>query len=250
MPVPSVFLSPSTQHFNLYVNGGNERYYMNQIADRMEPYLFSSGIIFSRNNPNLDFRAAIAASNAGNYCVHFSIHSNAAGPGREGQVRGSEMYYCPQCAESRRLAVITANNMKYIYPDPSRVRIVPTTTLGEVVNTRAVAILAEVAYHDNIEDAQWIKDNLDEIAVVLVQALCDYCGVLFTEAGPVFFGRAVTGGGNLNIRQRPSVSSRILGIIPNGASGIRIIGRAGNWYAVRFNNISGYASADFIEKNE
>ena len=243
--MPSIFLSPSTQHANLYVNGGNERQYMNYIADRMEPYLISSCISFSRNDPNRDFRAAIIASNAGNYDVHFSIHSNAAGPGREGQVRGSEFYYDPNSSESRRLATITANNMKYIYPDPSKVRIVTTTTLGEVVNTRAVAILCEVAYHDNIEDAEWIKANLTPIAVVLVHALCDYFGITFAEAQAVTTGTVVTGGANLNIRQHPSATSRLMGSIPSGAS-VRITGRCGNWYGVRYNNISGFASADFI----
>ena len=42
--MPNVFLSPSTQEWNPYVNGGSEEFYMNQIADRMEPYLRSSGI--------------------------------------------------------------------------------------------------------------------------------------------------------------------------------------------------------------
>ena len=36
--MPNVFLSPSTQEWNPYVNGGSEEFYMNQIADRMEPY--------------------------------------------------------------------------------------------------------------------------------------------------------------------------------------------------------------------
>ena len=42
--MPSVFLSPSTQQWNQYVNGGNEEQQMNLIADAMEPYLRSSGI--------------------------------------------------------------------------------------------------------------------------------------------------------------------------------------------------------------
>ena len=33
--MPSVFLSPSLQEYNPYVNGGNEEYYMNLIADEM-----------------------------------------------------------------------------------------------------------------------------------------------------------------------------------------------------------------------
>ena len=39
--MPSIYLSPSLQPYNKYVNGGDEQYYMNLIADAMEPYLTS-----------------------------------------------------------------------------------------------------------------------------------------------------------------------------------------------------------------
>ena len=64
--MPSVFLSPSTQEYNLYVNGGTEEYYANLIADAMVPYLRASGITFSRNNPGGTVSNSIADSNAGN----------------------------------------------------------------------------------------------------------------------------------------------------------------------------------------
>ena len=41
-----LYLSPSTQEYNPYVNGGNEEYYMNLLADELEPYLRASGISF------------------------------------------------------------------------------------------------------------------------------------------------------------------------------------------------------------
>ena len=38
MTMPSVFLSPSTQEYNPYITGaGSEEYFMNRIADAMEP---------------------------------------------------------------------------------------------------------------------------------------------------------------------------------------------------------------------
>ena len=51
--MPKVFLSPSTQEWNPYAGSenGNEELYMNLIADRMEPYLRSSGITYVRNDP-------------------------------------------------------------------------------------------------------------------------------------------------------------------------------------------------------
>lgn len=78
--MPSVFISPSTQEFNPYVDGGNEEYYMNLVADEMIPYLVASGITVGRNNPNESLRQAINLSNAGNYDLHLALHSNAAPP--------------------------------------------------------------------------------------------------------------------------------------------------------------------------
>ena len=49
--MPKVFLSPSTQEWNKYATEGNEEQYMNLLADLMEPYLLSSGISFTRNDP-------------------------------------------------------------------------------------------------------------------------------------------------------------------------------------------------------
>ena len=46
--MPNLFLSPSVQEYNPYINGlGSEEYYMNLVADAMEPYLISCGISFT-----------------------------------------------------------------------------------------------------------------------------------------------------------------------------------------------------------
>ena len=50
--MPTIFLSPSTQEYNQYVTGaGSEEYFMNLLADAMEPLLLSNGIQFTRNDP-------------------------------------------------------------------------------------------------------------------------------------------------------------------------------------------------------
>ena len=49
--MPFLFLSPSTQYFNPYVTTGDERYWMNALADEMMPYLHASGITVTRNDP-------------------------------------------------------------------------------------------------------------------------------------------------------------------------------------------------------
>ena len=76
--MPDVYLSPSTQGYNPYIIGESEKYYMNLLADAMEPYLSSSGISYGRNDPNGNAAAAVARGNRGNYRLYLALHSNAA----------------------------------------------------------------------------------------------------------------------------------------------------------------------------
>ena len=244
--MPKIFLSPSTQEWNQYVTGGNEEEYMNLLADRMEPYLRSSGITYVRNDPSRNVVGAISDSNAGNFDVHLALHSNAAPERLAGKLRGIDIYFSPSSYDSERLATIIANNIKSIYPLPDKTRAVPTTSLGEVTQTRAVAVLCELGYHDNVEDVTWLKNNLEAIAANLVQSLCDYFGIPFVKAGPVFNGIVAAGGSNLNIRDYPSTGGQIIGSIPDEAR-LTIYGDVGNgWYVVHYNGVTGYASSQFI----
>lgn len=178
--MPSIYLSPSTQEFNPYIIGGTEEYYMNLIADAMEPYLYATGIEFTRNTPDMTAASSIAASNSGNYDLHLALHSNASG-GEAGSRRGSEVYYFPTSVRGKRAAEIIANNLQIIYPIPNGVRAIPTTTLGEVRRTKAPSVLIEFAYHDNYEDAVWIRDNINAIAQNVVMSLADYFGIPFVS---------------------------------------------------------------------
>ena len=179
--MPNIYLSPSLQEWNPYVDGGNEEYYMNLIADAMEPYLKASGISFTRNSPDMTLRQAINQSNMGNYDLHLAIHSNASGENSAGQNRGVEVYYYPNSTKGQNFAETLATNFSDLYPIPERVRTLPTTTLGELRLTRAPAALIEVAYHDNIDDARWIRDNINNIARNLSKSVTETLGVPFVE---------------------------------------------------------------------
>jgi N-acetylmuramoyl-L-alanine amidase len=178
---PSVFLSPSVQEFNPFITGESEEYWMNRIVDAMIPYLEASGIRYGRNNPDESLSQAIAASNAGGYDFHLSIHSNASPETMPGAFRGPNIYYYSFSDEGRRMAEIIAENFAAIYPDPELVITIPSTTLAELRRTVAPANLIEVAYHDNWEDANWIINNIDPIARALVLSLTQYFGVPFVE---------------------------------------------------------------------
>lgn len=179
--MPRIYLSPSTQEYNPYAGGGNEEYYTNLIADAMVPYLRASGIAFDRNNPGGTVNTSISASNSGKYDLHLAIHSNAAPERFSGSIKGPDVYYFRTSNKAKLAAEIFANNLKIIYPTPALVTVVPTTSLAELKRTKAVALLIEIAYHDNEDDANWIKNNISSIGRNLSLSTCDYLGVPFVE---------------------------------------------------------------------
>lgn len=247
--MPYLFLSPSTQEFNPYITTGNEEYWMNMIADRMEPYLLASGIGFTRNDPDLNAAAAIRQSNAGDYDFHLALHSNAAPESSSGTFRGIDIYYYPTSTEGLRMANILVDVLKPIYPLPDLVRALPTRAIGEVRRTEAPSVLAELGYHDNPEDAMWIENNLDAIAGALSLGITEYFGVPFLEPTPVRQGKVTVQSGRLNIRALPTTASAILTTANNGDP-LTIYGENENWYSVGYNGIVGYASTAFVTVNQ
>ena len=142
----SIFLSPSVQEYNKYLTGGDEEQYMNLIADAMMPYLEASGIYVTRNDPDEPLSAAIAASNAGVYDLHLALHSNASPESLSGQLQGPDVYYYRDSIRGQEAATVFANNLKWLYPIPDLVTIIPNTTLAELRRVTAPAVLLELAY--------------------------------------------------------------------------------------------------------
>lgn len=247
--MPIIYLSPSTQEWNPYVNGGNEEYYMNLIADAMVPFLRSSGIRYVRNTPDMTAATSIKASNQGNYDLHVALHSNAAPADEAGLRQGAEVYYSPNSPKGQRAAEIIAENLKLVYPYPWLVKTVPTTYLGEVTKTRAPAVLIEFAYHDNPEDADWIRKNIPAIAENVVLSLTEYFGIPFVPAQPARRGVVSVKSGWLNIRERPNLEARVIARAWDG-NPITVLGQWENWYVVDYYGNVGYADSRYIVLRE
>lgn len=246
--MPDVYLSPSTQGYNPYIIGESEKYYMNLLADAMEPYLSSSGISYGRNDPNGNAAAAVARGNRGNYRLYLALHSNAAPEIYEGMLRGPDVYYYPTSAQGKRAAEIIANGLREIYPEPELVNTRSSTELLELRRSKAPAAYLELAYHDNEQDARWIADNIDAIAENLVISIADFLGVQYYPPAFPATGTVSTRGGVLNVRRAPNTTSAVIGTLPNGRT-VKIIGALNGWYAIEFKNTTGYVSAGNIKRN-
>lgn len=180
--MPSVYLSPSTQEFNRFINGGNEEFYMNRIVDAMIPYLRASGIEFALNNPGESVERSVERSNEFPYNLHLAIHSRGTPSGAPTADRGINIYhffFSPVNGE--KAAYIIAQNLKKIYPRPDLVSVVPNLNMIELRYTNAPAVLAELGYDDNIQDALWIENNIPAIGRSLALSVAEFLNVPFVE---------------------------------------------------------------------
>lgn len=245
--MPKIFLSPSTQEYNQYITGaGSEEYFMNLLADAMEPLLLANGIQYVRNDPQGTVSTSIQQSNAGSYDFHLALHSNASGPGSEGRNRGIIAFYYPGSVNGQRAAELFASALREIYPLPDLVTTRSAANLTELRRTKAPAVLLEIGYHDNAADAQWIAEHINLIAQTLVKAMTEYFGLPYVYPGPRQPGLAVTdSGGPVNLRAYPSAEGQVLTQIPCGAT-VTVFGQYRGWYVVLYNDTIGYANSAFI----
>lgn len=245
--MPTIYLSPSTQEWNSYVTGsGSEEYNMNLLADALVPYLRSNGIQYKRNKPEMTAGSSIREANRGTYDLYLALHSNGAPEGRYGEERGIIAFYYPTSRQGRRAADLIAQELRKIYPLPNKVTTRSTTTLGEVAQSDAPAVLVEIGYHDNWSDAQWVEGHMDAIAQQLARALTEFFGLPFIYPMDVVQGVVSVSWGTLNLRSYPAPTGTVLANLPNGAQ-VTIYGEWQGWYVVRYQNTVGYAAAAFID---
>ena len=245
--MPIIYLSPSTQDWNMYVTGsGSEEYHMNLLADALIPYLWSNGIQYKRNRPEMTAGSSIREANQGYYDLYLALQSNAAPEGRYGEERGIIVFYYPGSAEGQRAAQLIAEELRKIYPMPDLVTTRPTTSLGEVSRSRAPAVLAEIGYHDNYADATWVEGHMDAIAQQLARALTRFFGLPFIYPMDPEDGVVDVEYGTLNLRSYPSSTGTVIANMPDGAS-VRIYGEWQGWYVVHYQNYVGYAAAAYID---
>ena len=243
--MPFLFLSPSTQEFNPYITEGNEEYWMNLLADRMEPYLHASGVNVTRNDPDGSAAQSIRQSNAGRYDFHLALHSNASPEALAGRQRGIDVYYFPTSEEGLRMANILVDVLKTVYPLPERVRALASVLIGEVRRTQTPSVLVELGYHDNAEDAAWLTGSLDAVAAALSEGVTEYFGLPFLPPVPAREGIVSLASGSLYLRALPTSEAQALAQIPNGAS-VRILGTFDTWYSAEYDGLYGFVASRYI----
>lgn len=170
-----IYLSPSVQSFNIgYGNYGSEKFRMQQLADMVEEKLMDLGKFeVLRSTEDMSLGQAIADSNKNNVDLHVAIHSNADG----GTAQGPSVYAFRPGGKADKASQAIYDRLLDIYYDRSKGKGVNyNENLKELKLTRSPAALIEVAFHDNPKDAEWIINNMNEIADQIVKGIVDYFG--------------------------------------------------------------------------
>ena len=62
-----------------------------------------------------------------------------------------------------------------------------TDQLYELTYPVAPAILPEIGFHDNVDDAKWIVNHVDQIAEALSKGICEYFKIPYVSRETIMY---------------------------------------------------------------
>ena len=118
--------------------------------------------------------------------------------------------------------------------------------LARLALRRAPAVLREIGYHANTEDANWLTGNLDAVARAVSLGVTEYFGVPFLTPGDTFEAEAAGADGYLLLRSYPQTDAAVLAQLPNGTA-VTVLGDFDNWYTVQAGDLYGFAPVSDVQ---
>lgn len=174
-----IYLSPSTQDDNLLADGlGNEQQFAIKISESAAKILQDHGHTVKihsdfRGNDSYGYINATRESNAWQPDLHVAVHSNATGV--PGLLRSGVQAYCFM-SDPKSVSLGKKINARVGKIIPGGTSIMDGGGLLEVNGTNATAVLMELGYHDNPEQARILANRNNDIGVALAYGILDYIG--------------------------------------------------------------------------
>ena len=171
-----IYISPSSQPANAYpVGNTNEQEQCRRIAAALEMELNCCDFI-ARAGLSGTMYTRTDDSNAFGADLHLPIHTNAC----NGKVAGLRIMVSKKGGEAEQIAKAIMETLAPITPGKSD-NISEYPNLYEIKNSKAPCVYIEVGFHDNVEEAQWIIDHTQDIAVAICKGLCNHYGVEYAS---------------------------------------------------------------------
>lgn len=177
-----IAVSPSDQYRNLYAYGDtNEGYQMHRVAEKLVEHLVRCGVEVVYL-PSGYLRDRVNKANAEKVDGYIAPHSNAF----DGSVQGIRVH-CYPSDKSRKFGKCIMAALDTVYDGFTKSKIVETASLYELKYPFAPAILPEIGFHDNVDDAKWIVNHVDQIAEALAEGICEYFKIPYVSRETVMY---------------------------------------------------------------
>lgn len=172
-----IYNSPSSQPANTYAVGNtNEQEQCRKISAALDKELDRCGFN-SKVGLSGSMYDRVAESNAFGADLHLPLHTNAF----NGDVAGLRIMVYKLGGEAEQIAKAIMAELAPITPGTSDgISVQPQ--LYEIKASDAICVYIEVGFHDNPEEAQWIIDHTQDIAVAIAKGLCKHYGVKYVAA--------------------------------------------------------------------
>lgn len=177
-----IAVSPSDQYGNRYAYGDtNEGYQMHLVAEKLVEHLLRCGVDVVYL-PSGCLSDRVRKANMENVDGYIALHSNAF----DGSVQGIRVH-CYPSDKSRKFGKCIMAALAAVYDGSTKSKIVETEILYELKYPFAPAILPEIGFHDNVDDAKWIVNHVDQIAEALAKGICEYFKIQYVSGETIMY---------------------------------------------------------------
>lgn len=180
--MPSVYLNPSLKEYNAYAGGGNEKYYMFLLADEIARHLSVHRVVVWKALPEQTLRESFETSNRKDFDLHIGLYSNMSPRAERGENTGAEIYYYGKSLKGIQAADIITKNYGKVYSGDKNV--ISSLTMAELKLTKAPAVVIKFGYHDNGEEAKWIRNNIETIGKNIAHSILEYLNIPVKQGNP------------------------------------------------------------------
>lgn len=171
-----IYLSPSSQPENTYAVGNtNEQEQCRRIAAAARDALIRCGFDVKAGMDGTMYTRT-RESNSWGADLHIPIHTNAW----KGLLQGTRMFCSSVSGEGGKACKAIYDVLAPLVPGESDG--IRTETFHEITATNAPCAYVEAAFHDHVEQAQWIIDHVTEIGEAICKGICNHYGVKYVPA--------------------------------------------------------------------
>ena len=171
-----IYISPSSQTDNRYAYGNtNEAAQCRKIATALVAALKRCGFE-AMTNVTTDMYGHVKESNQWEADLHVPIHTNA----HNGETQGTRLFAYNTTGEGYKACKAIMATLSPITPGSSD-KITAYPSLYEVKSAVAPTAYIEVAFHDNVEEAKWIIEHIEDIAEAICKGICNHYNVKYIE---------------------------------------------------------------------